>query len=170
MAPGVGSWDIWDGQLLAGGGGATSCPMSSLWIMSWEELEPVGARSRSSGCPEEAGCWHRGTHTGVRPAGPCGLDGCGQGCEAQFPLEAPASKGATVRMQGRAGRSKHRRCLCFSFQQPNIGRLGLPHGPSGEKVAVVTVDDCDTAVAVRFGNLVGNYSCAAQGTQSGSKK
>uniref|UniRef100_A0A8C0QJE0 Cadherin EGF LAG seven-pass G-type receptor 1 n=1 Tax=Canis lupus familiaris TaxID=9615 RepID=A0A8C0QJE0_CANLF len=56
------------------------------------------------------------------------------------------------------------------YNKPNIGRLGLPHGPSGEKVAVVTVDDCDTAVAVRFGSLVGNYSCAAQGTQSGSKK
>ncbi|XP_058529592.1 cadherin EGF LAG seven-pass G-type receptor 1 isoform X1 [Ochotona princeps] len=56
------------------------------------------------------------------------------------------------------------------YNKPNIGRLGLPHGPSAEKVAVVTVDDCDTAVAVRFGNLVGNYSCAAQGTQSGSKK
>ncbi|XP_048195279.1 cadherin EGF LAG seven-pass G-type receptor 1 [Perognathus longimembris pacificus] len=53
---------------------------------------------------------------------------------------------------------------------PNIGRLGLPHGPSGEKVAVVTVDDCDAAVAVHFGSYVGNYSCAAQGTQSGSKK
>uniref|UniRef100_A0A673U7R4 Cadherin EGF LAG seven-pass G-type receptor 1 n=1 Tax=Suricata suricatta TaxID=37032 RepID=A0A673U7R4_SURSU len=56
------------------------------------------------------------------------------------------------------------------YNKPNIGRLGLPHGPSGEKVAVVTVDDCDTAMAVRFGGLVGNYSCAAQGTQSGSKK
>ncbi|XP_045866540.1 cadherin EGF LAG seven-pass G-type receptor 1 isoform X2 [Meles meles] len=56
------------------------------------------------------------------------------------------------------------------YNKPNIGRLGLPHGPSGEKVAVVTVDDCDTAVAVRFGSLIGNYSCAAQGTQSGSKK
>ncbi|XP_074182682.1 cadherin EGF LAG seven-pass G-type receptor 1 isoform X1 [Rhinolophus sinicus] len=56
------------------------------------------------------------------------------------------------------------------YNKPNIGRLGLPHGPSGEKVAVVTVDDCDTAVAVRFGSIVGNYSCAAQGTQSGSKK
>nr|XP_045728297.1 cadherin EGF LAG seven-pass G-type receptor 1 [Mirounga angustirostris] len=56
------------------------------------------------------------------------------------------------------------------YNKPNIGRLGLPHGPSGEKVAVVTVDDCDTAVAVRFGSLVGNYSCAAQGTQSGPKK
>ncbi|MXQ95305.1 hypothetical protein E5288_WYG005122 [Bos mutus] len=56
------------------------------------------------------------------------------------------------------------------YNKPNIGRLGLPHGPSGEKVAVVTVDDCDTAVAVRFGSFVGNYSCAAQGTQSGSKK
>ncbi|XP_058164928.1 cadherin EGF LAG seven-pass G-type receptor 1 isoform X2 [Dasypus novemcinctus] len=56
------------------------------------------------------------------------------------------------------------------YNKPNIGRLGLPHGPSGDKVAVVTVDDCDTAVAVRFGSYVGNYSCAAQGTQSGSKK
>ncbi|XP_036157861.1 cadherin EGF LAG seven-pass G-type receptor 1 isoform X4 [Myotis myotis] len=56
------------------------------------------------------------------------------------------------------------------YNKPNIGRLGLPHGPSGEKVAVVTVDDCDTAVAVRFGGVVGNYTCAAQGTQSGSKK
>ncbi|KAM9230327.1 cadherin EGF LAG seven-pass G-type receptor 1 isoform 1-T1 [Dugong dugon] len=54
--------------------------------------------------------------------------------------------------------------------KPRIGRLGLPHGPSGEKVAVVAVDDCDTAMAVRFGSSVGNYSCAAQGTQSGSKK
>ncbi|XP_061496273.1 cadherin EGF LAG seven-pass G-type receptor 1 isoform X3 [Rhineura floridana] len=56
------------------------------------------------------------------------------------------------------------------YNKPNIGRLGIPHGPSGEKVAVVTVDDCDTAVAVRFGSLIGNYSCAAQGTQTGSKK
>ncbi|XP_064139430.1 cadherin EGF LAG seven-pass G-type receptor 1 isoform X1 [Loxodonta africana] len=56
------------------------------------------------------------------------------------------------------------------YNKPHIGRLGLPHGPSGEKVAVVAVDDCDTAMAVRFGSYVGNYSCAAQGTQSGSKK
>ncbi|XP_038612021.1 cadherin EGF LAG seven-pass G-type receptor 1 [Tachyglossus aculeatus] len=56
------------------------------------------------------------------------------------------------------------------YNKPNIGRLGIPHGPSGEKVAVVTVDDCDTAVAVRFGELIGNYTCAAQGTQTGSKK
>ncbi|XP_060135357.1 cadherin EGF LAG seven-pass G-type receptor 1 isoform X1 [Zootoca vivipara] len=56
------------------------------------------------------------------------------------------------------------------YNKPNIGRLGIPHGPSGEKVAVVTVDDCDTTVAVRFGSFIGNYSCAAQGTQTGSKK
>uniref|UniRef100_A0A4W3HTH2 Cadherin EGF LAG seven-pass G-type receptor 1 n=1 Tax=Callorhinchus milii TaxID=7868 RepID=A0A4W3HTH2_CALMI len=56
------------------------------------------------------------------------------------------------------------------YNKPNIGRLGIPHGPSGEKVAVVTVDDCDTAVSIRFGNQIGNYSCAAQGTQTGSKK
>ncbi|KAI4886088.1 hypothetical protein NFI96_021834, partial [Prochilodus magdalenae] len=58
---------------------------------------------------------------------------------------------------------------CFS-QKPNIGRLGIPHGPSGEKVAVVAVDDCDIAMAVRFGSQIGNYSCAAQGTQTGQKK
>uniref|UniRef100_A0A4X2MBG7 Cadherin EGF LAG seven-pass G-type receptor 1 n=2 Tax=Vombatus ursinus TaxID=29139 RepID=A0A4X2MBG7_VOMUR len=56
------------------------------------------------------------------------------------------------------------------YNKPHIGRLGIPHGPSGEKVAVVSVDDCDTAVAVRFGSLLANYSCAAQGTQTGSKK
>ncbi|XP_041442377.1 cadherin EGF LAG seven-pass G-type receptor 1 isoform X2 [Xenopus laevis] len=56
------------------------------------------------------------------------------------------------------------------YNKPNIGRLGIPHGPSGEKVAVVTVDECDTAVAIRFGNLIKNYTCAAQGTQTGSKK
>ncbi|MEE6481192.1 hypothetical protein FKM82_012777 [Ascaphus truei] len=58
----------------------------------------------------------------------------------------------------------------YYYNKPNIGRLGIPHGPSGEKVAVVTVDDCDTAVAIRFGNLIKNYTCAAQGTQTGSKK
>ncbi|KAL4624920.1 cadherin EGF LAG seven-pass G-type receptor 1 [Arapaima gigas] len=56
------------------------------------------------------------------------------------------------------------------YNKPNIGRLGIPHGPSGEKVAVVAVDDCDIAMAVRFGSQLGNYSCAAQGTQTGQKK
>uniref|UniRef100_A0A7N4P878 Cadherin EGF LAG seven-pass G-type receptor 1 n=1 Tax=Sarcophilus harrisii TaxID=9305 RepID=A0A7N4P878_SARHA len=56
------------------------------------------------------------------------------------------------------------------YNKPHIGRLGIPHGPSGEKVAVVAVDECDTAVAVRFSGLLANYSCAAQGTQTGSKK
>uniref|UniRef100_A0AAR2M2I0 Cadherin EGF LAG seven-pass G-type receptor 1 n=2 Tax=Pygocentrus nattereri TaxID=42514 RepID=A0AAR2M2I0_PYGNA len=56
------------------------------------------------------------------------------------------------------------------YNKPNIGRLGLPHGPSEEKVAVVAVDDCDVAMAVRFGGQIGNYTCAAQGTQTGKKK
>uniref|UniRef100_A0A673CDG7 Cadherin EGF LAG seven-pass G-type receptor 1a n=1 Tax=Sphaeramia orbicularis TaxID=375764 RepID=A0A673CDG7_9TELE len=56
------------------------------------------------------------------------------------------------------------------YNKPNIGRLGIPHGPSGEKVAVVAVDDCDISMAIRFGNKIGNYSCAAQGTQTGQKK
>ncbi|KAL4681681.1 hypothetical protein H8959_007158 [Pygathrix nigripes] len=53
--------------------------------------------------------------------------------------------------------------------QPNIAYLGLSHRLSREKMAVLTVDDCDTTMAVRFGKDVGNYSCAAQGTQTGSK-
>lgn len=54
--------------------------------------------------------------------------------------------------------------------QPLLGQTGLPQGPSEQKVAVVTVDGCDTGVALRFGATLGNYSCAAQGTQGGSKK
>ncbi|XP_046729152.1 cadherin EGF LAG seven-pass G-type receptor 1 isoform X2 [Silurus meridionalis] len=60
--------------------------------------------------------------------------------------------------------------LELTHKEPNIGRLGVPNGPSGEKVAVVAVDDCDIAMAVRFGTQIGNYTCAAQGTQSGQKK
>ncbi|XP_074554309.1 cadherin EGF LAG seven-pass G-type receptor 1 isoform X2 [Halichoeres trimaculatus] len=56
------------------------------------------------------------------------------------------------------------------YNMPNIGRLGIPHGPSGEKVAVVAVDDCDISMAIRFGKQIGNYSCAARGTQTGQKK
>lgn len=62
------------------------------------------------------------------------------------------------------------RSLFHFILQPNIGRLGIPHGPSGEKVAVVAVDDCDISMAIRFGKQIGNYSCAAQGTQTGQKK
>uniref|UniRef100_A0A8C1X2X0 Cadherin EGF LAG seven-pass G-type receptor 1b n=1 Tax=Cyprinus carpio TaxID=7962 RepID=A0A8C1X2X0_CYPCA len=57
----------------------------------------------------------------------------------------------------------------FLFK-PNIGHLGVPYGPSEEKVAVVAVDDCDVAMALRFGEQIGNYSCAARGTQTGQKK
>ncbi|XP_059402797.1 cadherin EGF LAG seven-pass G-type receptor 1-like [Carassius carassius] len=56
------------------------------------------------------------------------------------------------------------------YNKPNIGRLGIPYGPSEEKVAVVAVDDCDVAMALRFGGQIGNYSCAAHGTQTGQKK
>uniref|UniRef100_A0A671KWY0 Cadherin EGF LAG seven-pass G-type receptor 1-like n=1 Tax=Sinocyclocheilus anshuiensis TaxID=1608454 RepID=A0A671KWY0_9TELE len=56
------------------------------------------------------------------------------------------------------------------YNKPKISHLGLPQGPSGEKVAVVAVDDCDIAMAVRFSSQISNYSCAAQGTQTGQKK
>ncbi|XP_077066941.1 cadherin EGF LAG seven-pass G-type receptor 1 [Siphateles boraxobius] len=56
------------------------------------------------------------------------------------------------------------------YNKPNIGSLGIPHGPSEEKVALVAVDDCDVAMSLRFGGQIGNYSCAARGTQTGQKK
>ncbi|KAM6454465.1 cadherin EGF LAG seven-pass G-type receptor 2 isoform 4-T4 [Liasis olivaceus] len=56
------------------------------------------------------------------------------------------------------------------YNKPIMGMSGIPQGPSDEKVAVVTVDDCDTSVALKFGSILGNYSCSAQGTQSGTKK
>ncbi|XP_038562420.1 cadherin EGF LAG seven-pass G-type receptor 1-like isoform X1 [Micropterus salmoides] len=52
------------------------------------------------------------------------------------------------------------------YNKPSIGRLG----PSGEKVAVVAVDDCDVELAIRFGSRIRNYSCAAQSAQTGPKK
>uniref|UniRef100_A0A8C9TNS2 Cadherin, EGF LAG seven-pass G-type receptor 2 n=1 Tax=Scleropages formosus TaxID=113540 RepID=A0A8C9TNS2_SCLFO len=53
------------------------------------------------------------------------------------------------------------------YNKPVLGRSGLPQGPSDEKVAVVTVDDCDSSVALKFAHAVGNYTCAARGSQSG---
>ncbi|KAI7790755.1 cadherin EGF LAG seven-pass G-type receptor 2 precursor [Triplophysa rosa] len=56
------------------------------------------------------------------------------------------------------------------YNKPVLNRAGVPQGPSDQKVVVVTVDDCDTSVALRFGHAIGNYSCSAQGSQSGSKR
>ncbi|KAF7254508.1 Cadherin EGF LAG seven-pass G-type receptor 2 [Varanus komodoensis] len=56
------------------------------------------------------------------------------------------------------------------YNKPILGMSGVPQGPSDQKVAVVTVDDCDTSVALKFGSTLGNYSCSSQGTQSGTKK
>uniref|UniRef100_A0A8C5A1A4 Cadherin, EGF LAG seven-pass G-type receptor 3 n=1 Tax=Gadus morhua TaxID=8049 RepID=A0A8C5A1A4_GADMO len=56
------------------------------------------------------------------------------------------------------------------YNKPRRSSSGEPQGPSDEKVAVVSVDDCDTAVSLRFGPQLGNYTCAAQGQQTSSKK
>uniref|UniRef100_A0AAQ4RB10 Cadherin EGF LAG seven-pass G-type receptor 2 n=1 Tax=Gasterosteus aculeatus aculeatus TaxID=481459 RepID=A0AAQ4RB10_GASAC len=56
------------------------------------------------------------------------------------------------------------------YNKPILNQAGLPQGPSDQKVAVVTVDNCDASVAFRFGHVIGNYTCSAQGSQSGSKK
>uniref|UniRef100_A0A3P9M048 Cadherin EGF LAG seven-pass G-type receptor 2 n=1 Tax=Oryzias latipes TaxID=8090 RepID=A0A3P9M048_ORYLA len=56
------------------------------------------------------------------------------------------------------------------YNKPVLSQAGLPQGPSDQKVVVVTVDNCDSSVALRFGHMVGNYTCSAQGSQSGSKK
>ncbi|XP_062419885.1 LOW QUALITY PROTEIN: cadherin EGF LAG seven-pass G-type receptor 2 [Pungitius pungitius] len=56
------------------------------------------------------------------------------------------------------------------YNKPILNQAGLPQGPSDQKFAVVTVDNCDASVAFRFGHVIGNYTCSAQGSQSGSKK
>ncbi|XP_029989175.1 cadherin EGF LAG seven-pass G-type receptor 2 isoform X2 [Sphaeramia orbicularis] len=56
------------------------------------------------------------------------------------------------------------------YNKPILNQAGLPQGPSDQKVVVVTVDNCDSSVALRFGHVIGNYTCSAQGSQSGSKK
>ncbi|XP_035858499.1 cadherin EGF LAG seven-pass G-type receptor 2 isoform X1 [Sander lucioperca] len=56
------------------------------------------------------------------------------------------------------------------YNKPILNQAGLPQGPSDQKVVVVTVDNCDASVALRFGHMIGNYTCSAQGSQSGSKK
>ncbi|XP_041837378.1 cadherin EGF LAG seven-pass G-type receptor 2 isoform X2 [Melanotaenia boesemani] len=56
------------------------------------------------------------------------------------------------------------------YNKPIFNQAGLPQGPSDQKVVVVTVDNCDTSMALRFGHMIGNYTCSAQGSQSGSKK
>ncbi|KAI4824420.1 hypothetical protein KUCAC02_012932, partial [Chaenocephalus aceratus] len=53
---------------------------------------------------------------------------------------------------------------------PKRSMSGEAQGPSDEKIAVVSVDDCDTALSLRFGTQLGNYSCAAQGKQTSNKK
>uniref|UniRef100_A0A8C8D4R5 Cadherin, EGF LAG seven-pass G-type receptor 2 n=1 Tax=Oncorhynchus tshawytscha TaxID=74940 RepID=A0A8C8D4R5_ONCTS len=56
------------------------------------------------------------------------------------------------------------------YNKPILNQASMPQGPSDQKVVVVTVDNCDTSVALRFGHVIGNYTCSAQGSQSGSKK
>ncbi|XP_053325600.1 cadherin EGF LAG seven-pass G-type receptor 3 [Spea bombifrons] len=56
------------------------------------------------------------------------------------------------------------------YNKPKTGSMGVAQGPSKEKVAVLAVDNCDISVALKFGSEIGNYSCAAEGVQSSSKK
>uniref|UniRef100_A0A673AST3 Cadherin, EGF LAG seven-pass G-type receptor 3 n=1 Tax=Sphaeramia orbicularis TaxID=375764 RepID=A0A673AST3_9TELE len=56
------------------------------------------------------------------------------------------------------------------YNKPKRSMSGEAQGPSDEKIAVVSVDDCDTALSLRFGMQLGNYSCAAQGKQTSTKK
>ncbi|XP_077340579.1 cadherin EGF LAG seven-pass G-type receptor 2 [Lithobates pipiens] len=56
------------------------------------------------------------------------------------------------------------------FNKPVVAKSGDLLGPSEQKVAVVTVDNCNTEMSLRFGDVLENYTCAAQGMQSGTKK
>lgn len=57
--------------------------------------------------------------------------------------------------------------FCF---QPKVSTLGVVQGPSKDKVAILTIDECDASVALQFGSEIRNYSCAAEGVQTSSKK
>ncbi|XP_054868978.1 cadherin EGF LAG seven-pass G-type receptor 3 isoform X3 [Amphiprion ocellaris] len=57
-----------------------------------------------------------------------------------------------------------------AIRYPKRSMSGEAQGPSDEKIAVVSVDDCDTSLSLRFGTQLGNYSCAAQGKQTSNKK
>lgn len=56
------------------------------------------------------------------------------------------------------------------YNKPKTGSMGVAQGPSKEKVAVLAVDDCDISVALKFSSEIANYTCAAEGIQSSSKK
>ncbi|XP_075687862.1 cadherin EGF LAG seven-pass G-type receptor 3 isoform X3 [Rhinoderma darwinii] len=56
------------------------------------------------------------------------------------------------------------------YNKPKTGSMGVAQGPSKKKVAVLAVDDCDISVALKFSNEIANYTCAAEGVQSSSKK
>ncbi|XP_047419247.1 cadherin EGF LAG seven-pass G-type receptor 3 isoform X3 [Sciurus carolinensis] len=56
------------------------------------------------------------------------------------------------------------------YNKPRTDALGGAQGPSKDKVAVLSVDDCNVAIALQFGAEIGNYSCAAAGVQTSSKK
>uniref|UniRef100_A0A8D3E5A0 Cadherin, EGF LAG seven-pass G-type receptor 3 n=1 Tax=Scophthalmus maximus TaxID=52904 RepID=A0A8D3E5A0_SCOMX len=56
------------------------------------------------------------------------------------------------------------------YNKPKRSMSGEAQGPSDEKIAVVSIDDCDTALSLRFSTQLGNYSCAAQGKQTSNKK
>ncbi|XP_069499437.1 cadherin EGF LAG seven-pass G-type receptor 3 isoform X2 [Ambystoma mexicanum] len=56
------------------------------------------------------------------------------------------------------------------YNKPKLGSMGAAQGPSKEKVAILAVDDCDMPVALQFAREITNYSCAAEGVQSSSKK
>uniref|UniRef100_A0A674MGA6 Cadherin EGF LAG seven-pass G-type receptor 3 n=1 Tax=Takifugu rubripes TaxID=31033 RepID=A0A674MGA6_TAKRU len=56
------------------------------------------------------------------------------------------------------------------YNKVGLGIILSAQGPSDEKIAVVSVDDCDAALSLRFSTQLGNYSCAAQGKQTSSKK
>ncbi|XP_030062620.1 cadherin EGF LAG seven-pass G-type receptor 3 [Microcaecilia unicolor] len=56
------------------------------------------------------------------------------------------------------------------YNKPKIGSMGVAQGPSKEKVAILALDDCDMSVALQYSSQIGNYTCAAEGVQSSSKK
>ncbi|KAI4532450.1 hypothetical protein MG293_017715 [Ovis ammon polii] len=146
------------------------------------ELDTEAGRCVPGVCRNGGTCAN-GPDGGFRCQCPAGGAFEGPRCEVAARSFPPSS---FVMFRGLRQRFHLTLSLSFATVQPSgllfyNGRLNEKHdflalelvagqGPSKDKVAVLSVDDCDAAVALQFGAEIGNYSCAAAGTQTSSKK
>ncbi|XP_010214237.1 PREDICTED: cadherin EGF LAG seven-pass G-type receptor 1-like, partial [Tinamus guttatus] len=152
----------------------SSAPFLASDTILFRPIHPVtGLRCR---CPPGFTGDYCETEIDLCYSSPCGANGrCrsregGYTCECHEDFTGESTTTVSPYVPGGVSDGQWHRVQLHYYNKPVLGKSGLPQGPSEQKVAVVTVDDCDTGMALKFGATLGNYSCAAQGTQSGTKK